>query len=37
VTEPLSGRRERTVIAKENNFKQPGERFRAWPRDRQER
>lgn len=35
--EPLSGRRERAVIAKENNFKQPGERFRAWPKDRQER
>lgn len=37
VSEALSGRRERAVIAKENNFSQPGERFRSWPRDRQER
>lgn len=34
---PLSGAREKRVIAKENNFKQPGERFRSWQRDRQER
>jgi catalase len=34
---PLSGRRERTVIAKENNFSQPGARFRSWDRQRQDR
>ncbi|KIY96954.1 catalase [Monoraphidium neglectum] len=33
----VAGRRERAIIAKENNFKQPGERFRAMPRDRQDR
>jgi catalase len=33
----LSGRRERAVIAKENNFQQPGERFRSWDPARQER
>ena len=25
-----------TVIPKENNFKQPGDLFRSWPRDRKE-
>jgi len=34
---PLSGRRERAVIAKENNFAQPGARFRSWDAARQER
>jgi len=33
----LSGRRERAVIAKENNFSQPGARFRSWDPARQER
>jgi len=33
----LSGRRERAVIAKENNFAQPGARFRSWDRSRQDR
>jgi hypothetical protein len=33
----LSGRRERAVIAKENNFAQPGQRFRSWDNARQER
>jgi len=33
----ISGRREKVVIAKENNFKQPGERYRSWAPDRQER
>lgn len=33
----LSGKRERCMIEKENNFKQPGERYRSWPPDRQER
>ncbi|KAJ6773413.1 CATALASE [Salix purpurea] len=32
-----SGRREKCVIEKENNFKQPGERYRSWEPDRQER
>uniref|UniRef100_A0A0A0L0R0 Catalase n=1 Tax=Cucumis sativus TaxID=3659 RepID=A0A0A0L0R0_CUCSA len=32
-----TGKRERCVIEKENNFKQPGERYRSWPSDRQER
>ena len=31
------GKRERMVIAKENNFQQPGERFRSWDAARQER
>jgi catalase len=34
---PLSGKRERAVIAKENNFSQPGARFRSFDRERQER
>ncbi|KAK4383392.1 Catalase isozyme 1 [Sesamum angolense] len=33
----LSGNRERICIEKENNFKQPGERYRSWAPDRQER
>ncbi|TJX42020.1 catalase, partial [Soehngenia saccharolytica] len=33
----VNGVREKTVIVKENNFKQPGDLFRSWPRDRQER
>nr|ABM47415.1 catalase [Prunus avium] len=33
----LTGKRERRVIEKENNFKQPGERYRSWAPDRQER
>ncbi|PSE94179.1 hypothetical protein C7G92_19000 [Acinetobacter baumannii] len=31
------GERIKTVIPKENNFKQAGDRLRSWPRDRQER
>ena len=34
---PLAGRRERAVIAKENNFSQPGARFRSFDAARQER
>ncbi|KAL0366488.1 UNVERIFIED_CONTAM: Catalase isozyme 3 [Sesamum radiatum] len=33
----LSGQRVKTVIEKENNFKQPGDRYRSWAPDRQER
>uniref|UniRef100_A0A5B7A7F3 Catalase n=1 Tax=Davidia involucrata TaxID=16924 RepID=A0A5B7A7F3_DAVIN len=33
----INGRRERTIIEKENNFKQPGERYRSFAPDRQER
>ncbi|CAI5487462.1 unnamed protein product [Closterium sp. Naga37s-1] len=33
----LTGRREKRVIEKENNFQQAGERFRSLPADRQER
>jgi len=33
----VSGIREKTVIPKENNFIQPGERYRSWDPDRQER
>lgn len=33
----VSGTRSKRVIAKENNFNQPGERFRSWLPDRQER
>ncbi|KAJ4702284.1 Catalase [Melia azedarach] len=33
----VSGRRDKTVIEKENNFKQPGDRYRSWAPDRQER
>ncbi|KAJ6736521.1 CATALASE [Salix viminalis] len=32
-----SGRREKCITEKENNFKQPGERYRSWEPDRQER
>ncbi|CBI29556.3 unnamed protein product, partial [Vitis vinifera] len=31
------GKREKVVIEKENNFKQPGERYRSFAPDRQER
>ncbi|KAG0460694.1 hypothetical protein HPP92_020991 [Vanilla planifolia] len=33
----LNGKREKTIIHKENNFKQPGERYRSWDPERQER
>jgi catalase len=33
----LTGRRERACIPKENNFQQPGERFRSWDGARQDR
>ncbi|KAK1400320.1 Catalase [Heracleum sosnowskyi] len=33
----VSGRREKCVIDKENNFKQPGERYRSFSPDRQDR
>jgi catalase len=33
----LHGRREKAIIEKENNFQQPGERFRSWDPARQER
>ncbi|XP_059590679.1 catalase isozyme 1 isoform X1 [Vitis vinifera] len=33
----LTGRREKCIIPKENNFKQPGERYRSFAPDRQER
>lgn len=33
----LYGRRERTIIEKENNFKQPGEKYRSFDPDRQDR
>lgn len=33
----VSGKREKMVIAKENNFQQPGERYRSWDPARQER
>ncbi|XP_065880766.1 catalase isozyme 1-like [Euphorbia lathyris] len=33
----IIGRREKSVIPKENNFKQPGERYRSFEPDRQER
>ncbi|THG11456.1 hypothetical protein TEA_005520 [Camellia sinensis var. sinensis] len=33
----LKGRRDKVIIEKENNFKQPGERYRSWSPDRQER
>nr|AAC19398.1 root catalase [Mesembryanthemum crystallinum] len=33
----LTGRRERRIIPKENNFKQPGDRYRSWDPARQER
>ena len=34
---PISGRREKAIIVKENNFQQPGARFRAWDPARQDR
>ena len=34
---PLSGPRERRMLEKENNFQQPGERFRSFDPARQER
>lgn len=34
---PLSGPRTREVIAKENNFEQPGVRYRSWDAARQQR
>jgi catalase len=34
-TAVLNGRREKTVIAKENNFKQAGDRFRSFDSGRQ--
>ncbi|XP_042059244.1 catalase-like [Salvia splendens] len=33
----ISGRRERVCIEKENNFKEPGVRYRSWAPDRQDR
>eukprot|EP00249_Psilotum_nudum_P010417 c22529_g1_i1 orf=179-1657(+) len=33
----IVGRREKVIIAKENNFTQPGVRYRSWAPDRQER
>nr|AWW16514.1 CAT-3 [Ipomoea pes-caprae] len=33
----VTGRRDKCVIEKENNFKQPGDRYRSWAPDRQER
>jgi catalase len=33
----ISGQRQRAIIEKENNFKQPGERFRSWDPARQQR
>lgn len=33
----INGKRERQIIAKENNFKQPGERYRSMDPARQER
>jgi len=34
---PIGGRREKAIIVKENNFQQPGARFRAWDPARQDR
>ncbi|GKE86670.1 catalase-like protein isoform X2, partial [Tanacetum coccineum] len=33
----VTGTRQRAVIPKYNDFKQPGERYRSWAPDRQER
>ncbi|GFZ10527.1 catalase 2 [Actinidia rufa] len=33
----LMGKREKCIIEEENNFKQPGERYRCWAQDRQDR
>ncbi len=37
VTAQLAGRRMKQMLTKENNFQQPGERFRSWEPARQER
>eukprot|EP00803_Ostreobium_quekettii_P011299 evm.model.scf_21EXC.2 EVM.evm.TU.scf_21EXC.2 scf_21EXC:32870-40615(+) len=37
VRQSLSGRREKAIIPKENNFAQPGERYRSWDPARRER
>ncbi|ONK64088.1 uncharacterized protein A4U43_C07F21960 [Asparagus officinalis] len=34
---PVTGRREKVIIHKQNDFKQPGERYRSWAPDRQDR
>jgi len=34
---PVVGKREKARIRKPNDFKQPGERYRSWDADRQER
>ncbi len=34
---PVVGRRQKATIHKQNDFKQPGERYRSWAPDRQER
>ncbi|KAJ1277525.1 hypothetical protein BS78_04G011100 [Paspalum vaginatum] len=34
---PVAGKREKATIRKPNDFKQPGERYRSWDADRQER
>ncbi|PWZ27056.1 Catalase isozyme 3 [Zea mays] len=34
---PVAGRREKATIRKPNDFKQPGERYRSWDADRQDR
>jgi len=36
-TRPIAGKREKTRIKKENDFVQPGERYRSWAPDRQDR
>ncbi|VAI53359.1 unnamed protein product [Triticum turgidum subsp. durum] len=36
-TRPVVGKREKTRIKKENDFVQPGERYRSWAPDRQDR
>ncbi|RAL50410.1 hypothetical protein DM860_016877 [Cuscuta australis] len=36
-TRIVAGRRDKCVIEKENNFKQPGDRYRSWDPDRQDR
>jgi catalase len=34
---PVVGKRQKATIRKPNDFKQPGERYRSWDADRQER
>ncbi|KAG0460569.1 hypothetical protein HPP92_020866 [Vanilla planifolia] len=34
---PIVGKREKAILHKQNDFKQPGERYRSWAPDRQER